>query len=357
MIHAQGDIIGDRYEIIRYINEGGMQEVYEAFDQVLDRSVACKVPKNNSALKRFKRSAVVSARVNHPNVAKTLDYVEATDRAYLIEELVRGNDLQEGLLRRIEVLDPYLVAQILHYLSKGIAAAHETGVVHRDLKPSNILYEGGLRVATLKVSDFGIAKMASEEIADAVEGGSETITASKTVVGALPYMAPEVIEDPRTVAQSADIWSLGAMSFELLSGTPPYGTGLGAVPRILNAGEVGEPNFLKDAAQLRPLGMDILELIRSCMRRDPAERPSAKDIVNTCEQFCYAQSPRHEGVVARFIRRTNGFIKQQNGGDVFFHTASVYGPRVAVDDRVAFSKTLGGGADRAHPVIRLRTEN
>src|SRR5471030_2444798 len=91
--HKAGDLIATRYEVIDFIGEGGMQFVYLANDLVLDRMVALKTPKNASAAKRFSRSAVVAAKVNHPNVAKTLDYVEEAERAYLIEELVHGSDL------------------------------------------------------------------------------------------------------------------------------------------------------------------------------------------------------------------------------------------------------------------------
>jgi len=164
-----GDLIGDRYLVQGDVGEGGMQFVYAAYDQIADRVVALKTPKNKSAVKRFRRSAIVAAKVNHPNVAKTLDYVRAGDDRYLIEELIVGEDLQKALLHRTSFLDPYSAARVFHHLAKGVAAAHHAGVVHRDLKPTNVMVVGGYSLNELKVTDFGIAKMAGEVLLKAVK--------------------------------------------------------------------------------------------------------------------------------------------------------------------------------------------
>ena len=140
--HNVGDCIASRYHIVDFVGEGGMQFVYKAHDIILDRFIALKTPKDATAEKRFHRSAIVSAKVNHPNVAKTLDYVEQNGRPYLIEELVDGLDLAKAILQGLDYLDPFLVARIFHHLSKGLAASHHAGVVHRDLKPTNIMVIG-----------------------------------------------------------------------------------------------------------------------------------------------------------------------------------------------------------------------
>lgn len=355
MLHNSGDLVGGRYEIIRYINEGGMQEVYLASDHVLRRNVALKVPKNSTAKKRFHRSAIVSAKINHPNVAKTLDYFEEADTPYLIEEYVEGLDLQLGLLQQFEALDPYLVAKIFHYMARGVRAAHDVGVVHRDLKPSNVLYRGGADVQELKISDFGIAKMAQEELADAVEGGSETMGRSKTLIGALPYMSPEMVADPHGAQEPADIWSLGAMTYELLSGSPPYGTALTSVPRILAAEVVADPNFIDSCRQLAPLGRELLETVKNCLKKNPEDRPTAVALVSFAEGICYAQRPRFVGAVRTYLKPSYGFLRGDEG-DNFFHVNSVYGPKIKIGDRVAFSRTPGAGADNAFPIIKFKVE-
>jgi len=165
------DVIDGRYQIKSYIDKGGMQYVYKANDLVLNRLVALKTPQNPSAEKRFNRSAIVAAKVNHPNVAKTLDYFEIDNRQYLIEELIEGGDLDKAILQKVKYVDPYLVAKIFHYLAKGIAASHHVGVIHRDLKPTNVMVLNGLHVNSIKITDFGIAKMAEEELAEAVKDG------------------------------------------------------------------------------------------------------------------------------------------------------------------------------------------
>ena len=191
--HNPGDVVGERYVIDKFISEGGMQEVYVARDELLSRTIALKTPKTGSARKRFKRSASTSASINHANVAKTLDYLEESNRYHLIEELIAGADLGQVMRDNLDQLDPYLCAHVLHHLAKGLAASHHAGVVHRDLKPSNIMVAGGMAFHGIKITDFGIAKMAEVELA-VVDGGDEDVlTQSATALGALPYMAPEMI--------------------------------------------------------------------------------------------------------------------------------------------------------------------
>lgn len=350
---AIGDLIGGRYEIQRYIDEGGMQFVYAAIDRLANRIVALKTPKNRSATKRFRRSAVVAAKVNHPNIAKTLDYVRQGEDRFLIEELIEGADLSKALLRRTNILDPYLAAKVFHHMAKGLAAAHHAGVVHRDLKPTNVMVMGGYSVTELKITDFGIAKMADEELIAAAEGGDATLTTSQTAVGALPYMAPEAIDTPKDVGKPADIWSLGAMMFHLLCGDPPFGSGLRAVGKILEAAPPAVPAFITSNPQFAPLAEEVIALALSCLQKDPALRPTADDIVARCGAMCYSPSARYEGVVKRIDHGSWGFISTAKG-DVFFHLDSVYGPaKVAVGDRVVFASYLGGGSPRAYPVIKL----
>jgi serine/threonine-protein kinase len=349
------DLIGGRYEVRHYIAEGGMQYVYLAKDTLTGRQVALKTPKNNSAVKRFRRSAIVAARVNHPNVAKTLDYVKEGDARYLIEELIVGEDLSHALLTRTKFLDPYLSAKVFHHLAKGVAAAHHVDVVHRDLKPSNVMVSGGYDMHEVKVTDFGIAKIAKEELEEAAEGGPSTMSMSQTAVGALPYMAPEAIETPKEVTIAADIWSLGAMMYHMLTGEMPFGAGLRAV-RMIMAGEITPPpRFLTDNPQFSALAEQLLELSLSCMKREANERPRADELVGECGKLCYSSASRMFGAVRRLEYGKYGFIDSDQG-DVFFHIESFYGPsHPKVGDKVMFSTYPGGGAPRAYPVVKLES--
>lgn len=350
--HSIGDVVGKRYKVLDYIGEGGMQLVYAAKDLILKRTVALKTPKNDSAQKRFHRSATMSARVNHPNVAKTLDYLESDNRQYLIEEFVAGHDLDKAILQRSKFLDPYLVARIFHHLAKGLAASHHVGVVHRDLKPTNIMVAGEFQLNEIKITDFGIAKMADEEIVEAVEGGDESISASKTVVGAIPYMAPEAIETPREVGTPADVWSIGAMMYELMTGQKPFGSGLKAVANIQKADPPVMPSFLTSNPQLAPLANEIFQLILQCLQKDPAARYGADALASLCGDLCYPIMSRHFGTVRDIRYDSWGFISV-DGDDVFFHLHSVYGNRPVIGDKVMLSKFQGEPSWRAHPVVKL----
>jgi len=348
-----GALIGNRYKVERYLAEGGMQYVFVANDTYTARQVALKTPKNKSAEKRFQRSAIVAAKVNHPNVAKTLDYLVFEERQFLVEELIQGQDMRAALLNDSTFIDPYLAAKVFHHLAKGVAAAHHVGVVHRDLKPTNIMVVGDYSLTEIKVTDFGIAKMAAEEIVAAVEGGEESLTTSKTAVGALPYMAPEAIETPRSVGTSADIWSLGAMMYHLLTGEYPFGQGLNAVPKIINAIQPQPPGFLLANPQFSPLAVDLIQIARECMNKEPSSRPTADQLVEKFSNLCYSVAGRTRGTVESFLYNSYGYISSEVGR-VFFHRDCVYGALPKVGENVLFSSYDGGGAPRALPVTKLR---
>ena len=167
-------------------------------------------------------------------------------------------------------------------------------------------------------------------------------------------MAPEAIDTPREVTVAADVWSLGAMMWHLMTGVPPYGIGLRAVNAILTGDIQPPPAFLTANAQFAPLAKEIIALALSCLKRDPGDRPTADDLVTSCGQLCYTPSLRRVGIVRRFPYPSYGFIATE-GHDVFFHMESVYGSdRPGIGDRVVFSCYDGGGAPRAHPVMKLK---
>ena len=358
---SPGDVVGDRYQIVEYIDEGGMQFVYKALDQTLQKTVALKTPKINSASKRFRRSARTAAKVNHPNVAKTLDYFEDQDKQFLIEEHIDGLNLSKCLFQKFRLADPSLAAYIVHHLAKGVSASHHAGVLHRDLKPSNIMVEGAHRFIEIKITDFGIAKMAQEEIDEAVEGGEETITGSQTVLGALPYMAPETIdkESQYKVTQAADIWSVGAILFELMTGIKPFGTGLTAAHKILSNNRKEFPAQLFENKQFEFLNQKLAKIVEICLRPNPSERPSADDLVAECETLCYPEIRREISTVKTRKFRFGFIYNPHSIQDIFFHKDSVYGSNwtdIAAGDKVWYSRFLAEPAERAHPVLKVLGE-
>lgn len=352
VLHATRDLVSGRYEVVHYIGQGGMQEVYRVHDHLLERDVVLKSPKNPSAKKRFNRSATLSARVNHDNVAKTLDYIEEGDRFYLIEEYVEGCDLGYFLKNYVAMLDPFAAGRVMHHLAKGLAASHHVDVIHRDLKPTNVMVVGGQNFAGFKITDFGIAKMAQEEIEDAAAGIEEGNTTSQTALGALPYMAPETIDDMKNAGKPADVWAIGALTFEVLTGKRPFGAGYKAVPLIQAAKVPPLPNLLISNSQFAPFVTAIFDLINQCMQKDPAARLTADQLVTACEGLYYSTAPREFGTIKKFDNNSWGFAAASDS-DVFCHVNSVFpASDLVVGGRVWMSTHPGSPQSRAFPIVK-----
>jgi predicted Ser/Thr protein kinase len=204
-------------EIVGFIGQGGMGAVYKARQPALDRLVALKILARGVAgdagfAERFHREARALARLNHPNIVAVHDFGEAGGRPYLIMELVDGANL-----RQVEAagrLTPEQALAIVPQICDALQFAHNEGVVHRDIKPENILLDKKGRV---KITDFGIARILGHR----ADGAA--LTGARDVVGTPHYMAPEQIAQPQTVDHRADIYSLGVVFYEMLTGQLPVG--------------------------------------------------------------------------------------------------------------------------------------
>ncbi|WDG45981.1 serine/threonine-protein kinase [Pseudomonas chlororaphis] len=353
-----GDVVAGRYQVIRHVGRGGMQEVFCARDLLLEMDVALKTPQPGQGARRFRNSAIIAARVNHHNIAKTFDYIEEDGSFYLIEEFVDGETLEEKLLK-FGFLDPHLGAHVLHHLAKGIQASHRVSVIHRDLKPSNVMVSRGVNLQDLKITDFGIATLTAEVFDEALTKGDMTNSTSGTVKGALPFMAPEMMfrKPGETTGAEVDIWSLGAMMFLLLTGEYPFGLNLDAAVNVKNQTRKEWPGFMALKAQFRPLALKLQEVIDACLSYDPASRPSAEDLASSCRDLCYLAVDREEGVIENFIQHGySGFAKAKDKS-VFFSMESVYGPKrpTMEDNKICFSSFPGAPHNRAHPVVVLKS--
>ncbi len=344
--------VGGRYKVKAWIGAGGMQNVYSADDLLFKRPVALKVPKEDAGLKRFERSAALSAKVNHVNVAKTLDYVEDGGVPYLIEELVDGADLSRLFPDTVPLIPPSACARMLHQLARGLAASHHAGVVHRDLKPSNIMVVGGLALSGVKITDFGIAKMAEAEIGEwAGKGGT---TSSKTVLGAIPYMAPESVTDFSAASAPADVWAIAAITYRLLAGIFPFGKGPASVAAILQGKAPPFPPAAL-ALQFQTLGKELYDIILQCLVTDTAKRLTADQLVTALEPICYAVDEYEIGTITKLHTSTVGFLASASGLEAMYHTDSFYGgASPQVGQRVWFARHPGAGNDRAMPLVRLK---
>jgi serine/threonine-protein kinase len=265
----------------RPVGAGGMGQVWLARQLSLDRTVAVKIlapdlARDPEYVQRFRREAMHAAKISSSYVVQTYDAVEERGLAFIVMEFLEGRTLEERLKHK----GPLAEAQALHVLqqgAKGLAAAHDLGLVHRDVKPANIFLQ---KKGPIKLLDFGLVH---------AEGEMTHLTSPGTVMGTPDYMSPEQCEGKPATAVS-DLYSLGATAYAALAGRAPF---RGANPvAVLRMHLDTEPRPLRE---LRPeLGEPTELLIRRLMAKDPADRPKrAKDVAQEAERLirCLAGSP------------------------------------------------------------------
>ncbi|MCB4435493.1 serine/threonine protein kinase [Alteromonas sp. McT4-15] len=352
-----GTVIANRYEIKSKIGKGGMQDVFLAYDSVLESNVALKTPLPGQGNLRFNQSAIIAARINHHNVAKTYDYFEFNGNLFLIEEFVEGENLEDKLTS-FGAIDPHLAARIFLHIAKGLAASHHAGVVHRDIKPSNVIVEPGVNLHQLKLTDFGIATLAEEIFEEAAKEGDLTRSTSGTIKGALPYMAPEMMfrQPGEHPGKEADIWSLGAMMFRILTGEVPFGYYLQAAVNVQNRNRTQWPSFMTNNPQFKPLATELQAMVERCLSYEPEHRPTADSLVTEISELCIIGVNRKEGRVKNLIQNGfSGFIDGPQKTTSFFSMESHYGKtKPAENDKICYAEFNGSPRNRAHPVIVIK---
>ena len=204
-------------EILELLGRGGMGYVYRARQRKLDREVAVKVvaaeaERQDQFAQRFAREAQVLARLSHPNLVSIHDYGQDGPLGWLVMEYVDGSSLRD--LIHAGKLEPSEALALIPKICDALQYAHDQGVVHRDVKPANILVG---RDGVVKIADFGLAKLIG------IPSALVTLTGSREVLGTFRYMAPEQLERPLEVDHRADIYSLGVVFYEMLTGEIPMG--------------------------------------------------------------------------------------------------------------------------------------
>ena len=204
-------------EILKFVGKGGMGAVYKARQPVLDRFVAVKVlppefGRDPAFAERFTREARAMARLSHPNIVAIYDFGQTDGLFYFVMEYIDGANLRQTL--QGGKLKPDEALAIVPQICDALQFAHDEGIVHRDIKPENVLIDNRGRV---KIADFGLAKLLGEEQIEV------TLTHTNQVLGTLRYMAPEQMQDTHAVDHRADIYSLGVVFYELLTGDVPMG--------------------------------------------------------------------------------------------------------------------------------------
>ncbi len=252
---AKGQKISDRYQILKSIGEGGMANVYLAYDTILERNVAVKILRGDLAtdekfVRRFQREALQASSLNNQNIVEVYDVGEDHGEYYIVMEYIEGKQLKTLLKKRGKLTVPEVV-DIMLQVTSGLSVAHDSYIIHRDIKPQNIMIlENGL----VKLTDFGIA----------VAMNSTQLTQTNSVMGSVHYLPPEQACGKGATLQS-DIYSLGILMFELLTGKLPY--------RGDNAVEIALKHLKEPLPSIRSILPDLPQSIENIIMKATAKNP------------------------------------------------------------------------------------
>ena len=268
-------IINDRYEIGKRIGRGGMAEIFQARDILLDRPIAIKVlfaefATDPAFVERFRREAQAAANLNHPNIVGVYDWGKVNNTYYIAMEYVNGRTLAD-ILKQSGKLTPMQVCDVMMEVAAALGSAHQSGVIHRDVKPGNILVS---TTGQVKVADFGIARA----LGAGVEQG---LTQTGAVMGTATYFSPEQAQGAFT-DQRSDIYSFGVVMYEMLSGVAPF-TGENAVAiAYKQVHEQATP--INERVNSVPSG--LAAIVKKCMYKSPDDRyTTAEDVRNELRRF------------------------------------------------------------------------
>jgi serine/threonine-protein kinase len=257
-----GEVISERYELVELLGSGGMSSVFRARDRLLERDVALKVlhehhSEDGEYVERFRREARAVARLSHPNIVTVIDRGEEEGRQFIVFEHVGGETLEDVL--EAGPVDVRRALAVTLAVARGLAFAHEHGIVHRDVKPQNVLLNGD---GEAKVTDFGIARSLDVE----------SVTQSGRVLGTSHYIAPEQATG-KPVDARTDVYSLGVVLFELLAGDVPF-RGESFVAVAMQHVHEPVPNVLDRRPELPPR---VALAVERALEKDPADRFQSMD--------------------------------------------------------------------------------
>ena len=252
---SRGQKVNERYEIIKTIGEGGMANVYLANDIILDRKVAIKVLRGDLSndekfIRRFKREALSVSNLSHPNIVEVYDVGEEEGNYYIVMEYIDGKTLKQ-LLQKRGALTLTEVIDIMSQLTDGLAHAHEAYIIHRDIKPQNIMIEDN---GLVKITDFGIAMALN----------STQLTQTNSVMGSVHYLPPEQANGKGSTIKS-DIYSLGILMYELLTGSVPF--------KGDNAVEIALKHMKEKMPSIRKQNPTIPQSIENIVLKATAKNP------------------------------------------------------------------------------------
>ncbi len=283
-----GHTLDEKYRLEARLGIGGMGTVYRARHLLIDRPVAVKVlnprfVEDDAARTRFRREAKAAGRLQHTNAVTVTDFGQSQDGyVYLVMELLEGRTLREVLAKEAP-LDTARSVSLMLQVSAAVAAAHEAGIIHRDLKPANIFIVQHAEVpAVVKVLDFGIAKLAADSLDD---DDHKTLTQVGAMIGTPRYMSPEQC-DGADLTPAADVYSLGVILYEMLTGTVPFS---GSTPlSIAMKHTSATPRSLREFVPTIPPALE--QVVLRTLEKRPADRPAnaaefRKELLETAERL------------------------------------------------------------------------
>ncbi len=264
---TKGQKINDRYKIVKTIGEGGMANVYLAVDEILDREVAVKILRGDLAeddkfVRRFQREAISASSLNHPNIVEVYDVGEDNGSYFIVMEYINGMTLK-NLIKKRGKLSLTEVVDIMKQLTSGIACAHKSMIIHRDIKPQNVMI---LENGKVKITDFGIATALN----------SIEMTQTNSVMGSVHYLPPEQASGKATTFKS-DIYSLGILMYELLTGSIPF-KGENAVEIAMKQLKEDLPSVIKKDPTI-PQSVENI-LMKACAKNPMNRYDSVMDMYN-----------------------------------------------------------------------------